>query len=57
MNLDPFEVYSDDQIWRALELAHLKQFVSGLPTGLAHEITEGGDNLRFDYFYYGPRLF
>ena len=27
-NLDPFGRYSDDQIWRALELAHLKMFVS-----------------------------
>ena len=24
MNLDPFEMYSDDQIWMALEHAHLK---------------------------------
>jgi ATP-binding cassette subfamily C (CFTR/MRP) protein 1 len=47
MNLDPFEKQSDDQIWRALELAHLKIFVSGLPSGLSHEISEGGDNLRF----------
>jgi len=45
MNLDPFERHSDEQLWRALELAHLKVFVSGLPSGLAHEITEGGDNL------------
>ena len=29
MNLDPFGIHSDDQIWRALEHAHLKHFVKG----------------------------
>lgn len=29
MNLDPFEVYSDDEIWRSLEHAHLQNFVKG----------------------------
>jgi ABC-type transport system involved in Fe-S cluster assembly fused permease/ATPase subunit len=29
----------------ALELAHLKTFVSSLPAGLSHEIAEGGENL------------
>ncbi|CAB3223734.1 unnamed protein product [Arctia plantaginis] len=45
MNLDPFESYSDDDIWRALELSHLKAFVLGLPSGLLHEVSEGGENL------------
>ncbi|GAB1302447.1 ATP-binding cassette sub-family C member 2 [Apodemus speciosus] len=45
MNLDPFNKYSDVEIWRALELAHLKSFVTGLQLGLLHEVTEGGDNL------------
>uniref|UniRef100_A0A8D2JJF9 ATP binding cassette subfamily C member 2 n=1 Tax=Sciurus vulgaris TaxID=55149 RepID=A0A8D2JJF9_SCIVU len=45
MNLDPFNKYSDEEIWKALELAHLKSFVAGLPLGLSHEVTEGGDNL------------
>nr|AAF61707.1 canalicular multispecific organic anion transporter cMOAT [Mus musculus] len=45
MNLDPFNKYSDEEIWRALELAHLKSFVAGLQLGLLHEVTEGGDNL------------
>lgn len=29
MNLDPFETYTDDELWRALEHAHLKPFVLG----------------------------
>ncbi|KAJ8789389.1 hypothetical protein J1605_021916 [Eschrichtius robustus] len=45
MNLDPFNNYSDEEIWKALELAHLKSFVDGLQAGLSYEVTEGGDNL------------
>ena len=33
-NLDPFGKYSDDQLWRALEHAHLKTFVQGLSGNL-----------------------
>ncbi|KAG7239908.1 hypothetical protein INR49_028169 [Caranx melampygus] len=46
MNLDPFDSYSDEDVWRALELSHLKTFVSGLPDKLSHECSEGGENLR-----------
>ncbi|XP_072595854.1 ATP-binding cassette sub-family C member 2 isoform X2 [Vulpes vulpes] len=45
MNLDPFNHYSDEEIWKALELAHLKSFVAGLQLGLSHEVAEAGDNL------------
>ncbi|XP_033614349.1 multidrug resistance-associated protein 1 isoform X3 [Fukomys damarensis] len=45
MNLDPFGRYSDEEVWTALELAHLKGFVSGLPDKLNHECAEGGENL------------
>ncbi|XP_062388680.1 multidrug resistance-associated protein 1 [Sardina pilchardus] len=45
MNLDPFDGYSDEEVWRSLELAHLKNFVSGLPDKLYHECSEGGENL------------
>ncbi|XP_053473518.1 multidrug resistance-associated protein 1-like [Ictalurus furcatus] len=45
MNLDPFDGYSDDEVWKALELAHLKTFVSGLQEKLNHECSEGGENL------------
>nr|XP_044603416.1 multidrug resistance-associated protein 1 [Equus asinus] len=45
MNLDPFSKYSDEEVWTALELAHLKDFVSSLPDKLNHECAEGGENL------------
>ncbi|GFO06113.1 canalicular multispecific organic anion transporter 1 [Plakobranchus ocellatus] len=45
MNLDPFDEFSDDEIWRALEHAHLKDFVSGLPGMIQYECGEGGSNL------------
>ena len=43
--MDPFKSYSDDQVWKALELSHLKTFVKGLTAGLDHEIAENGENL------------
>jgi len=46
INLDPFESFSDETLWKTLELAHLKPFVQSLPAGLSHEISEGGENLR-----------
>ncbi|XP_041631913.1 multidrug resistance-associated protein 1 isoform X1 [Drosophila kikkawai] len=45
VNLDPFEIKTDDEIWKALELSHLKSFVKSLAAGLNHEIAEGGENL------------
>ncbi|GFN98305.1 multidrug resistance-associated protein 1 [Plakobranchus ocellatus] len=45
MNVDPFGRYSDEQVWSALEHAHLKTFVSGLAEGLLFECSEGGENL------------
>uniref|UniRef100_A0A914C706 Uncharacterized protein n=2 Tax=Acrobeloides nanus TaxID=290746 RepID=A0A914C706_9BILA len=44
-NMDPFHRYKDDEIWLALELAHLKEFTRSLPNGLNHVISEGGDNI------------
>ncbi len=46
MNLDPFERYSDEELWIALEHSHLKTFVSSLAEKLQHPISEGGENLR-----------
>lgn len=45
MNLDPFNTYSDDEVWTALEHAHLKTFVKSLAAGLEFECSEGGENL------------
>ena len=45
-NLDPFSEFSDGQVWSALQHAHLKAFVAGLPEGLDYDCGEGGENLR-----------
>lgn len=45
INLDPFGHYTDDEIWKALELAHLKDFVSSLEDGLEYQVSEGGENV------------
>ncbi|XP_026508346.1 multidrug resistance-associated protein 1-like isoform X1 [Terrapene carolina triunguis] len=45
-NLDPFGKYSDHELWEAVELCDLKNFVQSLPKKLLHEISEGGENLR-----------
>ncbi|XP_073722695.1 ATP-binding cassette sub-family C member 3 isoform X2 [Misgurnus anguillicaudatus] len=45
MNLDPFGKYSDDEVWNALELSHLKKFVSNQTAKLNLECSEGGENL------------
>ena len=50
MNIDPFESYSDGDLWRALESAHLKAFVSGLEEKLLYPIAEGGENLRYTIY-------
>jgi ABC-type multidrug transport system fused ATPase/permease subunit len=44
-NLDPFDEYSDSEIWMALDSAHLRKYVDTLEKGLSHQISEGGDNL------------
>ncbi|KAI6238156.1 Mrp-4 [Aphelenchoides fujianensis] len=44
-NLDPFGQHTDEELWRSLELAHLKDFAAGMAEGLNVEITEGGANL------------
>lgn len=52
MNLDPFDSYSDEEVWRSLELAHLKNFISNLPDKLNYECSEGGENLRYIWIHW-----
>ena len=44
-NLDPFDKYTDDEIYKSLESAHLRSFVNSLEDGLQYKIAEGGENL------------
>ena len=43
-NLDPTGECTDEALWKALEMSHLKNHVAQLPEGLDHEISEGGAN-------------
>ncbi|XP_068114091.1 ATP-binding cassette sub-family C member 2 [Hyperolius riggenbachi] len=45
MNLDPFDQYTDEEVWKALELSHLKPYVEGLQERLHYAVSEGGENL------------
>lgn len=44
-NLDPVGRYTDQKLWRALELSHLKEHVKSLEGQLEAELSEGGSNL------------
>ena len=50
-NLDPFDEHTDEEVWRSLELVHLKEHFSapdektGKSKGLGFAVTEGGGNL------------
>ncbi|KAJ3656111.1 hypothetical protein Zmor_015210 [Zophobas morio] len=43
-NLDPFDEYSDETLWDALEEVELKSAISDLPSGLQNNVSEGGSN-------------
>ena len=45
VNLDPFDSFKDEEIWQALEKAHLKEFVEILENRLEFECSESGENL------------
>ncbi|NXA05652.1 MRP6 protein, partial [Sapayoa aenigma] len=45
MNLDPLNQYTDADIWTALELTQLKNFVADLPEQLEYKCTDDGENL------------
>ena len=46
-NLDPFDKYTDNEVWKCLESAHLKDYIMLLEDKLNYQIAEGGENLRF----------
>lgn len=43
-NLDPWDQYSDSEIWEALEKTHIREMVNQLPHSLLSEVTENGEN-------------
>ncbi|XP_019057111.1 PREDICTED: ABC transporter C family member 8-like isoform X2 [Tarenaya hassleriana] len=43
-NLDPLGLYSDDEIWKALEKCQLKATVSNLPNKLDSSVSDEGEN-------------
>ncbi len=45
-NVDPFDCYSDEEIWTVLELVHLKERFNMMQDGLLNPLAEGGQNLR-----------
>ncbi|XP_046342176.2 multidrug resistance-associated protein 1-like isoform X2 [Haliotis rufescens] len=44
LNLDPQDLYSDQDIWSALDHTHIRQFVESLPDLLQSDCGEGGTN-------------
>ena len=46
MNLDPFNEYTDSQLWTALDRVHLRHSVTALPGQLDFQCGEEGGNLR-----------
>jgi ABC-type multidrug transport system fused ATPase/permease subunit len=44
-NLDPCETFTEEVLWDALQLAHMRSFVETLPDRLEHQVSEGGSNL------------
>uniref|UniRef100_A0A8C4X866 ATP binding cassette subfamily C member 12 n=1 Tax=Erpetoichthys calabaricus TaxID=27687 RepID=A0A8C4X866_ERPCA len=43
-NLDPFNKYSDEEIWQALERTYMKQSILKLPERLQAVVVENGEN-------------
>ncbi|XP_071353064.1 ATP-binding cassette sub-family C member 5 isoform X3 [Trachinotus anak] len=43
-NLDPFNQYTEEQVWDALGRSHMKECVSQLPLKLESEVVENGEN-------------
>jgi ATP-binding cassette, subfamily C (CFTR/MRP), member 1 len=45
LNLDPFEEYTDEQVWKVLDLCNLKDTVQSFDLKLKHKIADQGSNL------------
>ena len=45
INIDPYSKYKDEDIWNALEVCNLKDYVSNLPDKLEHQLESEGSNL------------
>ncbi|XP_067131316.1 ATP-binding cassette subfamily C member 4-like [Centruroides vittatus] len=43
-NMDPFNEYSEEMMWNAIEEVQLRELISKLPGGLDTHLTEGGRN-------------
>ena len=43
-NLDPFSLYTDEELWSALESAHIKSTIASTKHGLSHVVSEAGNN-------------
>ncbi|XP_023222835.1 multidrug resistance-associated protein 4-like [Centruroides sculpturatus] len=43
-NIDPFNEYSEENLWQAIEEVQLKEVISKLPGGLDTHLSEGGRN-------------
>ncbi|XP_023241992.1 multidrug resistance-associated protein 4-like [Centruroides sculpturatus] len=43
-NMDPFNEYSEEMLWKAIEEVQLKEVIIKLPGGLDSHLTEGGRN-------------
>ncbi|CAF3656847.1 unnamed protein product [Rotaria sp. Silwood1] len=46
-NIDPLDVYSDEQCWTALEAVQLKAMASNHPAGLRMPVAESGKNEQY----------
>lgn len=42
--MDPFEKYSDEAIWQALERTNMKEKIKALPNQLDSAVIENGEN-------------
>ncbi|KAG0331520.1 Multidrug resistance-associated protein 1 [Podila horticola] len=43
-NLDQFGLAGDDELWETLEQAHLKDYISMMPSRLPYEVAQNGEN-------------